>query len=125
VFLRINGQLHSLWRAVEQHGVVLDILIQDQRNGNAAKWFFKRLLADLKYKPRRLVTDGLHVRPHVLDRHEPHVVTERVQLAGPVVRGVARLDPRHCGSFLKNANTRARPRRRRSTTPPAASIPCT
>ncbi|MDT8356729.1 IS6 family transposase [Roseomonas mucosa] len=59
VFLRINGVLHYLWRAVDQHGVVLDILVQDRRNGSAAKRFFKRLLADLKYKPRRLVTDGL------------------------------------------------------------------
>ena len=30
VFLRINGVLHYLWRAVVQHGVVLDILVQDQ-----------------------------------------------------------------------------------------------
>jgi putative transposase len=57
--LRINGVLHYLWRAVDQHGVVLDILVQDQRSGNAAKRLFKRLLAGLKYKPRRLVTDGL------------------------------------------------------------------
>ena len=59
MFLRINGVLHCLWRAVDQHGVVLDILVQDRRNGSAAKRFFKRLLASLKYKPRRLVTDGL------------------------------------------------------------------
>src|SRR5215213_6123822 len=47
-----------LWRAVDQHGVVLDILVQDRRNATAARRFFKRLLAGLKYKPRRLVTDG-------------------------------------------------------------------
>jgi putative transposase len=54
VFLCINDVLHYLWRAVDQHGVVLDILVQDRRNGSAAKRFFKRLLAGLKYKPRRL-----------------------------------------------------------------------
>ena len=59
VFLRISGELHYLWRAVDQHGVVLDILVQGRRNAIAAKRFFKRLLAGLKYKPRRLVTDGL------------------------------------------------------------------
>jgi putative transposase len=59
VFLRINGVLHYLLRAVDQHGVVLDILVQDRRNASAAKRFFKRLLADLKYKPRRIVTDLL------------------------------------------------------------------
>jgi putative transposase len=59
VYLRINGALHYLWRAVDQHGVVLDILVQDRRNATAAKRFFKRLLAGLKYKPKRIVTDGL------------------------------------------------------------------
>jgi putative transposase len=43
---------------VDQHGVVLDILVQDRRNGSAAERFFRRLLAGLKYRPRRLVTDG-------------------------------------------------------------------
>src|SRR3712207_3144013 len=59
VFLRINGVLHYLWRAVDQDGVVLDILVQARRNATAAKRFFKRLLVGLKYKPRRIVTDGL------------------------------------------------------------------
>ena len=59
VYLRINGQLHYLWRAVDQHGVVLDILVQERRNATAAKRFFKRLLAGLRFKPRRIVTDGL------------------------------------------------------------------
>jgi putative transposase len=59
VFIRIRGVLRYLWRAVDQHGVVLDILVQDRRNGAAAKRFFKRLLHGLQYKPRRLVTDGL------------------------------------------------------------------
>ena len=59
VFIRIRGVQHYLWRAVDQHGVVLDILVQERRNGTAAKRFFKQLLSGLGYKPRRLVTDGL------------------------------------------------------------------
>ncbi len=59
MFLRIRGELHHLWRAVDQHGAALDILVQDRRNATAAKRFFKRLLAGLKFKPRRLITDGL------------------------------------------------------------------
>ncbi len=59
VFLRINGEQHYLWRAVDQHGVVLDILVQARRNATAAKRFFKRLLRGLQFKPRRIVTDGL------------------------------------------------------------------
>ncbi|MFC7557191.1 IS6 family transposase [Pseudoroseomonas wenyumeiae] len=59
VFLKINGDLQYLWRAVDQNGIVLDILVQDRRNATASRRFFKRLLAGLKYKPRRLITDGL------------------------------------------------------------------
>jgi putative transposase len=59
VYLRINGVLHYLWRAVDQHGVVLDILVQARRNATAAKRFFRRLLAGLKLKPSCIITDGL------------------------------------------------------------------
>jgi putative transposase len=51
VFLRINSQLHYLWRAVNQHGVVLGLLVQDRRSGSAAKRFFKRLLAGSSINP--------------------------------------------------------------------------
>jgi putative transposase len=59
VYIRINGVQHYLWRAVDQNGVVLDILVQERRDATAAKRFFKRLLAGLQYKPKRIVTDGL------------------------------------------------------------------
>lgn len=59
VFIRIRGMLHYLWRAVDQHGVVLDILVQEKRDGVAAKRFFRRLLTGLQYRPKRLITDGL------------------------------------------------------------------
>ena len=59
MFLRINDEQHYLWRAVDQHGVVLDILVQDRRNAAAARRFFRHLLGKLQYKPRRLITNGL------------------------------------------------------------------
>ena len=59
VFIRIGGVQHYLWRAVDQDGVVLDILVQPRRDGNAAKRFFRRLLKDLQYVPRVIVTDKL------------------------------------------------------------------
>jgi putative transposase len=59
VFIRIQGELHYLWRAVDQHGVVLDVLVQKRRDGKAAKRFFKRLLKGLQYVPRVIVTDKL------------------------------------------------------------------
>ena len=59
VFIRIRGEVHYLWRAVDQEGVVLDILVQSRRDAGAAKHFFKRLLKGLQYVPRVLVTDKL------------------------------------------------------------------
>ena len=59
VFVRIQGELHYLWRAVDQDGVVLDILVQRRRSTKAAKRFFKRLLRGLQYVPRVIVTDKL------------------------------------------------------------------
>jgi putative transposase len=59
VFIRIRGKLHYLWRAVDQDGTVLDILVQGRRNAKAAKRFFKKLLKGLRYTPRVLVTDKL------------------------------------------------------------------
>jgi putative transposase len=59
VFIRINGTIHYLWRAVDQHGNVLDILVQPRRDAKAAKKFFRRLLKGLQYVPRVIVTDGL------------------------------------------------------------------
>src|ERR1700744_5567144 len=59
VFIRFQGVQHYLWRAVDQDGVVLDILVQARRDGQAAKRFFKRLLTGLQYEPRVIVTDKL------------------------------------------------------------------
>ena len=57
--LRIWGKLHYLWRAVSQHGHVLDIMVQSRRNARAAQRFFRKLLRGLQYIPRVLVTDKL------------------------------------------------------------------
>jgi transposase-like protein len=43
--------------AVDQHGNVLDVLVQSRRNAKAAKRFFRKLLKGLRYVPRVLVTD--------------------------------------------------------------------
>jgi putative transposase len=59
VFLTINGKRHYLWRAVDQDGHVLDILVQSRRNKQAAKKFFRKLLKGLRYVPRVIVTDKL------------------------------------------------------------------
>jgi len=59
VFITIDGKRHYLWRAVDQEGYVLDILVQSRRNKRAAKRFFRKLLKGLQYVPRVIVTDKL------------------------------------------------------------------
>ncbi|WP_081235539.1 IS6 family transposase [Streptomyces viridosporus] len=59
VFVRINGELKYLWRAVDQHGNVLDILVQSRRDKAAARRFFRKLLKKTRSVPRVVVTDKL------------------------------------------------------------------
>jgi len=59
VFIKIGGRLHYLWRAVDQDGNVLDVLVQSRRNKKAATRFFRKLLQGLRYAPRVVVTDKL------------------------------------------------------------------
>ncbi|MFF3932905.1 IS6 family transposase [Streptomyces hirsutus] len=59
VFIRINGEQKYLWRAVDQDGNVLDILVQNRRDTAAARRFFRRLLKTTRTVPRVLVTDKL------------------------------------------------------------------
>ena len=58
MFVRINGELHYLWRAVDQEGDTIDILVQKRRDARAAKRFFRKLLKRGEM-PRELVTDKL------------------------------------------------------------------
>jgi len=59
VFVSINGKQQYLWRAVDQDGTVLEILVQSRRNEASARKFFRRLLKDLAYVPRVVITDKL------------------------------------------------------------------
>ncbi len=59
VFIKINGTLHYLWRAVDQDGNVLDVLVQLCRNALATRRLFRRLLKEVQYVPRVIVTDKL------------------------------------------------------------------
>jgi len=59
VFITINGATHYLWRAVDQDGYVLDILVQSRRDKQAATKFLRTLLKGLTYVPRVVITDTL------------------------------------------------------------------
>ncbi len=58
VFLSINGERRYLWRAVDEVGNTLDILVTSKRDKRAAKRFFRKLLR-AHTKPRAIVTDKL------------------------------------------------------------------
>ena len=63
VFVAINGRQQYLWRAVDEDGDVLDILVQSRRNRRAAVRFFRKLLKRQGCVPRRLITDKLRSYP--------------------------------------------------------------
>ncbi len=59
LFVTIRGRRHYLWRAVDEDGDTIDILLQPRRDQRAAARFFHRLLTAQGAEPRRLVTDKL------------------------------------------------------------------
>ena len=75
--VRIRGQRMYLWRAVDDEGEVLDMLVQKRRNKQAALRLLRKLLKRQGIHPERIVTDGLasySAATHELgcsDRHRP------------------------------------------------------
>ena len=59
VFVRIRGQYRYLWRAVDQDGEVVDVLLQERRDAASAPHFFRHLLSRLVGAPRTIVPDKL------------------------------------------------------------------
>ncbi len=55
----IAGKKQWLWRAVDQNGFVLDVLVQSRRNAKAAKRLMRKLLKEQGHAPRVLITDKL------------------------------------------------------------------
>ncbi len=59
VVVKIAGKKHWLWRAVDQDGIVLDILVQSRRDKDAAKRLLRKLLKQQCRAPRVMITDKL------------------------------------------------------------------
>lgn len=57
VTVKIAGVQHRLWRAVDQHGRVLEVLVQRRRDKNAAGRLLRKLLKRRGHPPRALITD--------------------------------------------------------------------
>ena len=99
VFLNINGVRHYLWRAVDQNGVVIDILVQPKRYRFATMRFFRRLLRATGLRPPRvIVTDGLR----------SYGAAKRV-----VMPGVAHRQHRYLNNRAENSHQPTRERERR------------
>ena len=73
MFLKLRGEPYVLWRAVDERGAELDVLLQKRRDKAAAKRFFKRVLRSHPV-PEKIVTDQL--------RSYPAAKAELPQLAG-------------------------------------------
>ena len=77
LFVKIQSRRRYLWRAVDQDGDLIDILVQARRDRRAAQWFCRKLLKGQGRAPRHLITDKLRsysaahrtVMPSVVHRH--------------------------------------------------------
>jgi putative transposase len=96
VFLTVRGEQHYLWRALDQDGNILDILVQRRRDKRAAKRFFRKLLKGCQYVPRVLITDQLksygaakrEVLPSVEHRQHRHLNNRAENSHQPTRQGV-------------------------------------
>jgi putative transposase len=78
VMLKINGKRHWLWRAVDQNGLVLDILVQSRRDQQAAERFLRRVLdGEGGAEPRVVITDKLASYPPAFRRVLPNTEHRR------------------------------------------------
>jgi transposase-like protein len=66
-YVKVNGVWRYVYRAIDQHGQVIDVLVSARRNAAAARRFFGRALRMLKVTPSEVVTDAAPVYPAVLD----------------------------------------------------------
>src|SRR6202165_2372969 len=74
LFVTIQGRQQYLWRAVDQDGDVIDILVQPRRDRYAYERFFRKLLKGQSRAPRRLITDKLRSYSAAHRRVMPSVV---------------------------------------------------
>ena len=66
-YVKVNGVWRYVYRAIDQHGQVIDVLVSARRDAAAARRFFQRALPMLKVTPSEVVTDAAPVYPAVLD----------------------------------------------------------
>jgi transposase-like protein len=70
-YVKVDGVWRYVYRAIDQHGQVIDVLLTTRRDAAAARRFFTRALRTLKVIPSEVVTDAAPVYPGVLDELIP------------------------------------------------------
>jgi transposase-like protein len=65
---KIAGEHVWIWRAVDDEGEVMDMIVQKRRDAGAALRFLRRLLKNQNVEPETIVTDGLRSYRAALDR---------------------------------------------------------
>jgi transposase, IS6 family len=70
-YVKVGGVWRYVYRAVDQHGQIIDVLVSARRDGEAARRFFRRALATLKVTPSEVVTDKAPIYPRILDKLLP------------------------------------------------------
>jgi transposase-like protein len=70
-YVKVNGVWRYVYRAVDQYGQVIDVLVSKRRDADAARRFFHRALNTLKVRPSEVVTDKAPVYLKVLDELVP------------------------------------------------------
>jgi putative transposase len=98
VVISIAGRKHWLWRAVDQHGVVLDLLVQSRRDTKAAKRLLRKLLNKQGIAPRVMITD----------KRASYAAAKRAVMPG--------VEHRHHQSLSNRAENSHQPTRRRERT---------
>jgi transposase-like protein len=70
-YVKVNGVWRYVYRSIDQHGQVIDVLLTTRRDAAAARRFFTRALRTLKVIPNEVVNDAAPVYPGVLDELIP------------------------------------------------------
>jgi transposase-like protein len=70
-YINVGGVWRYVYRAVDQHGQVIDVYVSARRDGEAARRFFRCALGPLKVTPTEVVTDKAAVYPRVLEELVP------------------------------------------------------
>jgi transposase-like protein len=70
-YVKVNGKWRYVYRAIDQHGQVIDVLVSARRDAASARRFFTRALRMLRVVPSEVVTDAAAIYPGVLDELVP------------------------------------------------------